>query len=146
MLTAKTNLRIEALQSINKLINSNLLGGHACIRVGKLLLVLPVLILATRDVTIGRSTQQQTQSVPKQSAPKQAPPKQVIEPETVSIATVNGVEVSIERFNTLYKARTSKMRLSDGSIPQTIALSAKSAITNQLIDELLIEQESKRRA
>jgi len=72
--------------------------------------------------------------------------KQIVGPEREKIATVNGVEVSLEKFNQLYEARVSRFRIHQDLIRPEEALSIKIAITSQLIDELLIRQAAKKKA
>lgn len=66
-------------------------------------------------------------------------------PEKRKIATVNGQEVSIERFNRIYNLRISQIKKNVKN-PQTAqVLGIKTSTAKWLIDELLIKQEAQRK-
>lgn len=68
---------------------------------------------------------------------------QTIHPESLPVATVNGVDVSIEKFNRLYEARVSKYRTEAPNILPMVALGIKAAIVTRLIDERLSSRKAK---
>ncbi|WP_346729703.1 peptidylprolyl isomerase [Corallococcus exiguus] len=59
--------------------------------------------------------------------------------ETESIAVVDDEEVSLERFNRLWQAHASRLRMGDGHISESMANKQKSALAERLIEELLVE-------
>ncbi|WP_426755442.1 peptidylprolyl isomerase [Myxococcus sp. Y35] len=67
-------------------------------------------------------------------------PGNVDGPETGTIATVNGEEISLSRFNALWAASRKNLVLVDGRVPEPIAQAQKAQIAEQLIEELLIER------
>ena len=76
--------------------------------------------------------------------PTQITSHQLLGPETAPIATVNGVDVSLRRFNRMYQARLSNLRMQDSRVEPAIAREMKFAVATQLIDELLIMQAAER--
>ena len=74
--------------------------------------------------------------------PASPTPERIVGPETGPIATVNGVEISLDRFNRLYEDRVSRYLKEGDQLSPNIALSIKYAIATQLIDALLIEQQA----
>jgi hypothetical protein len=60
-------------------------------------------------------------------------------PEEKPVAWVDGKEVPLERFNWLLEERLQRLRLSDESVPDGVALHLKADLTEQLIDERCLE-------
>lgn len=67
-------------------------------------------------------------------------PGSVDGPETGTIATVDGEELSLPRFNALWAASRKNLVLADGRVPEPMARAQKAQLAEQLIDELLIER------
>ncbi|RKH56892.1 peptidyl-prolyl cis-trans isomerase [Corallococcus llansteffanensis] len=61
------------------------------------------------------------------------------EPETESIAVVDGEEISRERFNQRWQPLANNLRLKDGHLAEPMAGAQKAHLAEQLIDEALIE-------
>jgi parvulin-like peptidyl-prolyl isomerase len=76
---------------------------------------------------------------------RQQPASREESPEAAPVATVDGEQISLERFNRLYQARISPARLKRGGILQAAALRVKAEVAQQLIDEMLIEKAAARR-
>lgn len=93
------------------------------------------------------TTSCESSKAPTKKEPAEIVPRELLGPETLAIATVDGKEVSLERFNTLYEARISQFRKrwQTTKIPRSVALDIKTSIARQLIDELLLEQDAKRK-
>ncbi len=66
-------------------------------------------------------------------------PGSVDGPETGTIAIVDGEEVSLSRFNTLWEVNRKNLGLLGGHIPEPKVCAQKIRIADKLIDELLIE-------
>lgn len=110
-----------------------------------LVLALSILLMHNHNAIAVNLRRQQPGRTKTESNQKQITPKQIIEPETSSIATVNGVEISPQKFNRLYEARASKLGAKASHTLPMVALGIKAAIAGRMIDELLVEQEAERR-
>lgn len=74
-------------------------------------------------------------------------PRTVIGPETGAIASVEGRELSLDRFNSIYEYRVGKVEMpSNSGLGQAYALQIKRRVANELIDEALVRHEAQRRA
>lgn len=69
----------------------------------------------------------------------EASPSNPEEPESEAIAVVDGEEVSLERFNHLWRNDVARLRMRDGHIPGSLAKAQKAALAERLINEALIE-------
>lgn len=69
----------------------------------------------------------------------QASPSNPEDPESNAIAVVDGEEVSLERFNQLWRNDVARLRMRDGHLPGSLAKAQKAALAERLINEALIE-------
>ena len=83
----------------------------------------------------------------KVKAPKTVTSAIILAPETEPIASVDGREVPLDRFNEQYESRIAKLRKrpSGVDVQPAMALSIKKAVAAALIDEQLVEQAAKER-
>jgi hypothetical protein len=75
---------------------------------------------------------------------KENKPKSFTRESVSTPIKVNGTEVSIEHIDSMYSFQLSRLGLRIDSVQKSYALYVKQNIALQLIDELLIEQESKK--
>lgn len=71
------------------------------------------------------------------------PASDVLAAETAAVAAVDGVPVSLERFNLLFQQRTPGAVIG-GPISQEGAFRLKHQLARELIDELLVAREARR--
>jgi peptidyl-prolyl cis-trans isomerase C len=69
----------------------------------------------------------------------EASPSTPEDPEVDSIAVVDGEEISLERFNQLWRNEVARLRMRDGHVPGSLAKAQKAALAERLIHEALIE-------
>ena len=103
------------------------------------ILLIPILLTSTSPALTARPARSHSESSETRSNQEKSTFKQ-IDNESSPIATVNGVEIPLEKFDRLYEQRVDRLRQRGSEISLQDAVNIKSAIARLLIDELLIEQ------